>query len=122
MTAIRPRRACLRSYLLLAFALAASACTAKLSSRPAQAQAAANAPESVPTEVVVFPLANAACHELANTLRPLFGNFGVHDPGAWDPQPVIAADARTNSLVVRAAGKDMAKLRELIALLDRPVK
>jgi type II secretory pathway component GspD/PulD (secretin) len=108
--------------MLIAVALAAGACTVNTTKRPAPEPAAACDPEPVPTELAVITLANAAAQELANTLQHVFSDFGLPNPSSREPQPVIAVDSRTNSLVIRASAAHLAKLRELIAQLDRPVK
>ena len=68
--------------------------------------------------LAVVRLEHAAAAELAPTLGMLVAQTagGGEEPGA--PRPTVVADARTNSLVVRAGPAQLAQIKTLIADLD----
>jgi type II secretory pathway component GspD/PulD (secretin) len=93
-----------------------------------------------PESIQVVPLRYAVADELAKTLNDLFdasaraaenrvdkqGGCVLRLPGAPLPKPEpttrVLADARTNSLVIRASAEDLPRILELVARLDTEVR
>lgn len=66
-------------------------------------------------EFEVFPIRHASAEEIADTIQDFFS-----DRNGLGPNPKVSVDARTNSVVVHAAPRDLNEVRVLIARLDVP--
>ena len=71
-----------------------------------------------PLEVVTLPVQHHSAVAIHKTLSELAGNGGG---GVLSPRGRVAADARTNALLVSDLPDRVAALRELVARLDQPV-
>jgi general secretion pathway protein D len=70
-------------------------------------------------ELTVFPLEYANGGKLADLLPSLFPSLSPSKKGRSTSTAVFAADERTNSLAVIALKADMARIKDLIYLLDQ---
>jgi general secretion pathway protein D len=98
-----PRTACLVLTLLCA-------CQATSTVEPVVLQETA-----APSSIEIITLENASARELAGTLS---GLLRAASSGGAGPKMTVMADQRTNSLLILAPPAEMARLRDLIALLD----
>ena len=65
------------------------------------------------TELTVIPLRGASATEAVETIREFY-----EERGGLGARATISADARTNSLLVRARPNDLSEIRSLVASLD----
>ncbi len=74
------------------------------------------------TDPVMIPLQYASALDVAQTITRLYGEPSQAAPGAEPAQrTTIAADARSNSLIVRVSDPSrLARVRQLAAMLDSP--
>lgn len=75
------------------------------------------------TEPVVIPLHHASALDIAQSVSKVFSEAAQAAGAAADPanQLTIVADARSNSLIVRAANPErLFRVRSLVAMLDTP--
>jgi len=81
-----------------------------------------DAPSAAPTQFEVFRLKNAPAEQTQLVVEQLFTAAAAEQtqPATFGPKALVIAEARTNSLIVRAGPSDMAEVRELIAEIDRP--
>lgn len=81
-----------------------------------------DAPSTAQTQFEVFRLKNATAEQTQLVVEQLFTASAEEQtqPATFGPKALVIAEARTNSLIVRAGPSDMAEVRELIAEIDRP--
>jgi general secretion pathway protein D len=75
-------------------------------------------------EVSVIPIAHATASTLSKSLSDIFQTQLRRRPRKGTPsEPIIriVADERTNSLITLATEDDTRKIKELVALLDKPI-
>ncbi|MBA3485017.1 MAG: hypothetical protein H0T51_24740, partial [Pirellulales bacterium] len=75
------------------------------------------------TQFEVFPLKNASAEQARLLLEPMFAAQPDEETGLvppLTPKALVFAETRTNSLIVRAAPRDMAEVRQLIEKIDQP--
>lgn len=77
-------------------------------------------PGATLTEFEVFRLKHAAAATAQTVVENLFPQADPQAAPTLQPRAVAVVDARTNSLFVRAAPRDMAEVRAVIENLDRP--
>ncbi|HEX6961914.1 MAG TPA: secretin N-terminal domain-containing protein, partial [Lacipirellula sp.] len=72
----------------------------------------------------VFRLQHADAEEARVLLEPMFAPEPDEETGLippFTPRAVVFAETRTNSLIVRAAPRDMEEIRKLVQQIDQPV-
>jgi type II secretion system protein D len=75
------------------------------------------------TQFEVFKLKNATAEEARVLLEPMFAPEPDEETGLippFTPKAMVFAETRTNSLIVRAAPRDMDEIRRLIEQIDQP--
>jgi general secretion pathway protein D len=75
------------------------------------------------TQFEVFRLKNAAAEQARLLLEPMFAPEPDEETGLippFTPKAMVFAEPRTNSLIVRAAPRDMDEIRRLIEQIDQP--
>ncbi|MEM7309298.1 MAG: secretin N-terminal domain-containing protein [Planctomycetota bacterium] len=79
-----------------------------------------HSPYETAVEIVVLE------HASAEEIVRLLSEVHAEDPNSGDPhrsmQPKFAADARTNSVVIRGMRREIAAAKELVASLDREIE
>ncbi len=71
------------------------------------------------TQYEIFHLQHASAQNAATTIISLFADEPAGDVPTLGPKALIVAEARTNSLLVRAGPRDMAEVRQLVKEIDR---
>jgi len=74
-----------------------------------------------PAQFETFPLKHAKADDARSVVENLFNATGNDQDGtsALNPKAQVIADVRTNSLIVRAAPRDLEEVRALIEKIDR---
>jgi general secretion pathway protein D len=75
------------------------------------------------TQFEVFRLKNATAEEARLLLEPMFAPEPDEETGLippFTPKAMVFAETRTNSLIIRAAPRDMDEIRRLIEQIDQP--
>ncbi len=73
-----------------------------------------------PAQFETFPLEHAKADDVRQIVENLFSETGKSQDGSstLSPKAQVIADSRTNSLIVRAAPRDLAEVRALISKID----